>query len=264
MLRNPVLFGVAALVSLLQLPQFALQLSPVDPLVTSVVSLALTGVFVFVVPFVVGGMLGMANEAIDGETRLGTFVAAGKASYVSLLVAYFAVLVASFVLGIVTTIVVLVGGVAAVAGGSGGHLALLGVGGVVLLVLLVAFVAMLFVQFYPQAIVVDGLGALDGAKRSVGLVRRNLLSVVGYTLLVTVVSSLFGLVGGLASVVFAPPSTASPAATPTPFAGLPEPSLGLAVALGALVLVGGALLGGFFATYSVAFYRDLRHATAGV
>ncbi|MFC4357748.1 hypothetical protein ACFO0N_07275 [Halobium salinum] len=260
-LRNPVLFGVAALLSLLQLPQFALQL--LDPWLASVGSLLFTGVFVFVLPFFMGGILGLANEAVDGETRFATFVESGKAHYVSLLAVYLAVLAVSFVFGIVVTIAAVAMGVAAVAGGSGGGLALFGVGAVVLLVALVGFLLLFFLQFYGQAIVVDDLGAVDGLKRSAAVVRRNLLSTFGYTLFVSLVGGGFGLVVGVTSALLTTPT--GPAPTPAaPTVGVAQPSLALVAVLSAVVLVGGTLMGGLFSAYSVAFYRDIRGATPSV
>jgi len=86
LVRNPVLFVAAGVVALLQLPQFGVQ--ALGPLVASALSFAFSLAFIVIVPFVQGGLLAMANEAVDGRTTLGTFVPAGKGHYVQLLLGY--------------------------------------------------------------------------------------------------------------------------------------------------------------------------------
>jgi hypothetical protein len=234
----------------LQVPQLALQ--AVNPLLSSIVSLGLSLVFLAIMPFFQGGLIAMADEAIDGRTALQTFIDDGKGNYVSLLVAYLALMAVNFVLGMIAFFVALFGGVLFL--GSGGlesaSLALLAVVGIVVAIIgLLYLLAFFFLQFYGQAIVLDGMGAVDGLKHSASIVRQHLVSTLGYSILVGIVSGVFGGVAGILSILLSPQSATT--------LGLPELSLPIVVAVGLIVLAGGVLLGGFFAVYSVSFYRRL-------
>jgi hypothetical protein len=248
--RNPVVLVPILVISLFQVPQLALQ--AINPLLSSVVSLGLSLVFLVVMPFFQGGLIGMADEALNGRTALQTFVEDGKSYYVSILVAYLALVAVNFALGMVGFFVALVGGIFVF--GSGGLesasiavLAVLGiiVAAIVLLYLLVLF----FVQFYGQAIVLEDMGAVDGLKQSVSVVRQHVVSVLGYSILVGILGGLFGGVLSVLSLLLSPESEAT--------VPLPELSLPLVAVLGLLVLIIGTLFGGFFAVYSVSFYREL-------
>ena len=211
--RNPVLVVITALFGLSQLPNLLVQ--PTRPVLAAVVSLVSTGVLILVVPFFQGGLLGMASEAIRGKTSLSTLIAEGKANYVPLLLAYFVLLAVNVVFAFVVVFAVViavigvsVGGVggSGIAGGvdvasgvaSGGGVTLLAVigvvaGGLALAYLLVTF----FVQFYSHAIVLDDTSLVDGFRRSVGLVRSNLLGVFGYSLVLLVGGVAFGTIGAI-------------------------------------------------------------------
>ena len=266
--RSPVLFVAAAAFGLLQLPGLVAQ--SIDPLVGAVVSLGFSGITIFVTPFFLGGILGMANEAIDGPTSLGTFVDEGKSNYVSLLVVYFVLVAINFVLGIVGFFAAIVVGALWFSGGGGGsHLVPLAIVAAVAGVALLGYLLVVFVtQFFGHAVVVDDCGAVESLKRSAWCVRHNLVSVVGYTLLVSVGGGVFGLVAGLFSVLTSPQAAggmgeggvgSAPAATPLP---VDLPSVGLAgtAVLVVLLVVVTGLFGGFFAAYSTAFYRQIRPA----
>jgi len=125
--------------------------------------------------------------------------------------------------------------------------------GLVLAYLLVTF----FVQFYAHASSFDGSELVDGFRRSAGLVRSNLLSVFGYTVLLLVGSLLVGTLAAAAFVV-GPQPPGSPIAELVPF----DPSTGVVVvgAIGYVLLTGMA--GAFYATYSVAFYRRISGTVA--
>jgi len=264
--RNPVLLLVTALYGLAQVPNFLVP--PTRPILSAIVSLATFGVFVLALPFVQGGLLGMASEAVAGRTGLGTLVAEGKANYVSLLLGYFVLLAINIAFGLVA----FVGGLIAVLGGVtstsvdapavGIDPTLLAVfaivaGGILLAYLLVTFV----VQFYAHAIVLDDAELVDGFRRSAGLVRSNLASVAGYTLVLLVGSVVLGTLAAAASVVLGPQSAGTPG---TPFADLAavEPSLPVlaGVAVGYLVLT--SAFAAFYATYSVAFYEAISPGAA--
>lgn len=257
---NPVLFVPVLVLTLLQVPQLLLQSS--TPILASIVSLALSALYLVLVPFIQAGLIGMADEALDGRTSLSTFVAAGKEHFVSVFVVYLILLAVNIALGAVAFIAGIVGVVSLYPGGAAGtggpNTALLAVVAVVVLAAVLAYLVVAFlIQFYGQAIVIDDYGAIDSITHSVGVVRRNVVSVLGYTLLVGVLAGAFGLVVGLGSALAAPQFGANGAVDP--FAvGLP--SLG-AVGASALVVVLGTLFGGFFGTLSVAYYRELTAET---
>lgn len=162
-------------------------------------------------PFFLGGLIGMALEALEGSTTsLGRLVESGRASYVSLLGASLLLGTLLFAVTFVGMFVAMFGvvfGFAAV-GAESGAMAIAAVGIAVLLVLAVmavAFVLFMFLQFFNTAIVVDGARAFESFSRSISLVRSNLRSVVGYSLLWIAVSLVaFAPVMGLEFVLFEP------------------------------------------------------------
>lgn len=250
--RNPIILAVLAAFGLLQAPQLLAQ--TIDPLLASVLSLGLSVVFVFIVPFVQAGLIGMVDEALDGRTEVGTFVSAGRAYYLPVLVAYLAIVALSFVLGVIGFVVGVLGGVSAAVGGVG-ILVLLVAGVVVVLGGLVYLVVVFFVQFYGQEIVLGGADAIEGLKGSVGLVRRNLLPTAGYTLVVAVVTGgLGGAVGVLSFLLQPDPGTAAAGG----MAAAPTLSPMAAVVLAVAYALVSAVVGGFVLTFSVAFYREIR------
>ncbi|GAB6862500.1 hypothetical protein JCM17092_25890 [Haloplanus litoreus] len=110
----------------------------------------------------------------------------------------------------------------------------------VLVYLLVAF----FVQFYGQAIVIDGASAIASFKRSYRVVRTNLLATVGYTLLAMVIGAL----GGGVSLLARPESTS--------VSGLPTLSVPLLIVVGLLAAVIGSVVSTFMLTFPVAVYDE--------
>ncbi|QZY00488.1 hypothetical protein [Halobaculum rubrum] len=256
---NPVLFVPVLVVTLLQVPQLLLQSSA--PILASLVSLALSALYLVLVPFVQAGFIGMADEALDGDTSLSTFVANGKKHFVSVFVVYLILLGVNIALGAIAFIAGIVGAVSFYPGGGAGtggpNTALLAVLALVVLAAVLAYLVVAFlIQFYGQAIVIDGHDAIDSITHSVGVVRRNVVSVLGYSLLVGVLAGAFGLVVGLGSALAAPSMSGAPV---DPFVvSLPSPG---AVGASALVVVLGTLFGGFFGTLSVAYYRELTAET---
>jgi hypothetical protein len=268
--RNPALFVVAGLYGLLQVPQVLAQ--AVHPLLSSLVSLAMLPVTILAVPFFFAGIVAMADEAIGGTTGLDTLIDRGKRHYVSVLVAYLLLVAINVVLLFAGFVVLLLGGIFVLGQGSPEPTALVGIGLVVAILVLVYLVVAFFLQFFAHAIVLDGLGAVDGLGRSVTLVRNNLLSTFGYSLVLGVIGGLVGALAGALSMVasigarsgadvgmgsgFGPGGGLDAGTAPS--AGLPD--VGLVGALVALLgyLVVTAVFGGFFATYSTAFYRDIR------
>ncbi|WP_096389958.1 DUF7847 domain-containing protein [Halopenitus persicus] len=255
--RNPILIVLVGLYGLVQLPQFALQQS--RPLVAAAVSLGITGLLILFVPFFQGGIIALADEALSGRTGLDAFIAAGKSNYVSLLVAYLAVFAINLVFGFVAflagLLVVVFGGAGLLSGSPEMGLATLAIVAIVgLLFALVYLVVNFAIQFYAHAIVLDDADIIAGFKRSVGLVRRNLLSVLGYTAILIAGSVVIGGLSAGASMLLSP----QPAALP-----LPETSLPLLVVAAVVYVVTIAVGGAFYAAYSVAFYRSISGAGIG-
>lgn len=253
LIRNPVLILIVGLFGLVQLPQLALQ--PTQPIVAGIVSLGITGILLVAMPFFQGGLLGMADEALNGQTSVGTLVAEGKTNYIRLLLAYLAFFAVNLVLGFIVVLAVILGGIGLFAGDNQPDLAILGavavVGGLFVLVYLLAT---FFIQFYAHAIVLSNTTLVDGFKRSVSLVRQNIVSTLGYSLLLLVGSLVFGGIGGVASLLLSPQATELP---------LPVPDLSILVLAGAAIVyvVVLTILGAFYATYSVAFYRSIEQKT---
>jgi hypothetical protein len=263
--RNPIIFVVAAAFSLFQLPGLLAQ--SVHPLVGSVVSLGVSGLTIFVVPFFFGGIIGMANEAIDGRASVETFVHEGKTNYVSILVVYLGLFAVNLVLGFVIAFAAIIGGVLFLGGAGQPSLVPLAILALVGGLALVGYLGIAFViQFFGHAIVVDDLEAVDSLKRSAWCVRHNLVAVLGYTVLAVVGGAVFGLFGGLFSLLTSPQfsqrpgmagGSVGPAASPLP---VDIPTVGIAgtVMLVILLVVLTGLFGGLFATFSTAFYRTIR------
>lgn len=254
--RNPSIVAIMLVISLLQLPTQFAQLA--GPLVSAVFSLGVSLLFILLVPFIFAGMIGMADEALNGKTSLSTFVETGKQYYLSMMGAYLLVLGGSIVFGLVVFIALTVFGItvfAAIGGASGASVSGAVLGGIALVVitgLFLSFIPLFFIQFYGQAIVLDGESAIGGFKRSVSLVRRNLLSVFGYSMLVFGVGIISGLFSSIPSTLLSV-QTAQPSPTP----GFPEIPLSI---IAGLIIVGTVmmgLVGSLFLTFSVAFYRSL-------
>jgi len=181
--RNPVVFVVGAFYAVILLPQTALSMMSI-PLVPQL----LQAVTFFVTPFVLAGLLGMVYEGRVRSTGMGTFVKIGKSKYLSLLAANLVQVAITIVFAIVS-VIVLIGlvfvlgiGFAAASPESGlaafGITFALAIGGLMIVFLLIQF----FLQFFAPAIVVDNIGVVGGYRRSVGLVKRNIVQTLGFGL----------------------------------------------------------------------------------
>ncbi|WP_224333784.1 hypothetical protein [Haloprofundus halobius] len=246
--RNPILFVPVFVVALLHLAPLALR--PTSPGLANLFSLLVSLPFVFVAPFVHGGLVGMSEELLDGDTSLRTFVREGKQNYVSLLVV--SLCFAVFVGGVVAVVfsVGLFAVFARYPGGAGDTSALVALLVIVLgVVVLTSLLIVFFVQFYAQAVVVDGRRAVGSVKRSVGVVWSNFGDVVGYSLVVAVLLALSGGVLGVSSVVLSAESTTS--------VGVPASTFVGAGGLALVAVVVSTLVGGLCSVFSVAFYRTL-------
>ena len=245
--RQPVLFVPMALFALLQAPQ--LLANTLDPLVSIAVSLTLSAVFAFVTPLFYAGTIGMVDDAASGgRTSLARFWRHAKSNYLSVLAAYLVVFGVSLVVSLVLTFGSTIA-FAAVLGADAGLGATIVVGGVVALVVLLYLVGMFALQFYAHAIVIEDYDAMSALSRSVGVVRRNVLPVLGYGALSAAFGGLVGAVYGLFVVVLSPSgASGQPMAMP----GTATTIVGAVV-----VFVTTAVLGTFFLAFSVTLYRSL-------
>ena len=170
------------------------QLQYVDHLIESpLLSAGGSLVWLIVFPFVLGGFLSTARAAIDGtDASLNGFVTAAREHYLRLLLA-----TVSFVLLVLGTAIGLglvgfVLGIGSIALATIHEMAAFIAGVISLLIWLVSIlVVIMFVQFYDTAIVIENESVTDAFRRSVGLVRSNLKSVTGFSLVWLILLNVF-------------------------------------------------------------------------
>lgn len=256
---NPSIFVGASVVTAVTVAPNAIRfVSPSLALLGLVLSLAMN---VFGIPFLVGGLLGMADEANTGGTSLGQFVESGIGNYVSLTVAWILFYVVELVLGLVLSLAfVFLGTFTLVAGADAGGVdtgnlilvALMGVG----FFLVVVAPAFLF-QYYPGAVVVEDCGVVGGLNRAISVLKANPLRTFAFDVLVAVVAflailALWGVFLVAGSGLFALGATGT-----VTLSGSVE--IGLVIAaiyFGGSTLV-GTVVGAFQYTYYAVFYRDI-------
>ena len=144
-------------------------------------------------PFVLGGFIGTARAAIEGtDASLAQFVTAARTHYPRLLLgtALFVGIVLGTAVGV--GLVGFVLGIGSIALGAIHEMAAFAAGVGTLLVWLVSIlVVIMFVQFYDVAIVIEDQSVTDSFRRSVALVRSNLKSVTGFSLVWVVLLNAF-------------------------------------------------------------------------
>ncbi|MFC7203052.1 hypothetical protein ACFQJC_05975 [Haloferax namakaokahaiae] len=246
--RNPLLIVLFGLFGLLQAIQVLTQ--QINPIVGLAISGVMILVYLFGLPFLQGGVIKMADEALDGTTSLASFVAAGKENYVSLLGATLAVFGGLMVLGIIINVVVFAG-IFVVSTGMQSTVGLVIVGAIGLLLGLLYLAFAFVIQFYPQEIVLNDAGALDSLKQSYHLVRAHVVSSAGFLVIAMVAGGLIGVVVGLLSSVLLPP-------TGMGVPGLPQGGVLSMVGYAVVSVLAMALGGSTFSLFAVAFYRELR------
>ncbi|TYT63759.1 DUF7847 domain-containing protein [Natrialba swarupiae] len=188
--RNPVILVVGVAIMAIQ------QVSSLGEFTESFALIALFslvgfGITIVVWPFFLAGILGMALEGLEGATTLDRFLEVGKQRYVSMLGAQvlfiglmIALFIAVFFVSAIATIAFGIGFAAMEFDAGAGLPVGIGIFAIIGIVFfLVFFVVFMFLQFFDAAIVVEGERAFDAFGRSIHVVRSNLLSVVGYTLL---------------------------------------------------------------------------------
>ena len=185
---NPILFVAGLLVGGGSQLQYVGQLTD-SPVLSAGVSLSWLVVF----PFVLGGFIGTAQAAIEGtDPSLTRFFTAARTHYFALLFAtvVFLLLVLGtaiglgligFVLGIVPIALAAINRTAGLVAGIGSM--------VIWLVSILAVI--MFVQFYDTAIVLEDQSVTDAFRRSIALVRSNIKSVAGFSLVWLVLVNAF-------------------------------------------------------------------------
>lgn len=181
--RNPVVFAAGLLYAVVVLPQTALSTFQVRYIPT-----LLQMITFFITPFIVAGILGMVYEGRVRQTGLGTFTKIGKKKYVHILAGNLVIFLITFLFTFAMLILGFIVGLSVLAAAASGEASVFGgVGIVAILVFLGGFlvflVVMFFLQFFGPAIVADNVGAVEGFQRSVGLVKRNLVSALGFSVL---------------------------------------------------------------------------------
>ncbi|MCH7660923.1 MAG: hypothetical protein IH933_10205 [Euryarchaeota archaeon] len=214
--------------------------------------LGLTVFWILLWPFVLAGFIGLVHAGLDGETSVGRFFSTGRSNYLSMLGAT----VAFFVLfGTIVAGAVIFAAIAAVGAGGTGLAIVTGA----VIVFLPAAVLYVFLQFYDTGVVISDTGAIGAFSHSAGLVRRNFLSVIGYSILFWLLSfaprlpdmALFFL-----AVEFPDPEAGQGSAMV-----VSEPLFVLSVVLG---LTLGTLAIALAWTYHVVYYRSILPEPAGI
>lgn len=262
LVRTPVLFLAGLFLALVLLPQTVLSLAgvPIVPMLLQILTF-------FITPFILAGLIGMAAEGLDGDTSLSTWKRVGRDRYLPLLLGSLVEFGIAILFGI-AFLVAIVGivfaiGVGSIASGGfdpsslGTGTLLIGIA-VVGLLLLAYLVVAFFIQFYQVAIVADEADVVDGFRDSIGLVRNNLLSTLGYSI-ITVVVSLLVSAPVVAFAAFAALGSPQPPTGGTPMPGAFAPtgfSLVTVAALSAITFALSTVLTTFKLTYATAFYRQ--------
>jgi len=252
--RNPVVFWIGALYGAIIIPQSMLSRMGIP-----ILPVALQIVTFFVTPFALAGLLGMVYEGRVRGTRLVTFVNVGKKKYDSVLVGNlirFAIQV--LFTAVAFLLLVFTIGLSLTAVNPASKLRTIGLtvialfGVIVLLYLLLFF----FLQFYTAAIVVDNVGAIEGYRRSIGVVMRNPVQTLGFSVLHLLVALLL-LAPALVStaVLVFGPGTLGGTQTLGP-AGGGRFGMGTILVLAAYSLVTMTAVRPLLAAFSVSFYDN--------
>lgn len=170
------------------------QLQYVDHLIESpLLSAGASLAWLIIFPFVLGGFIATARAAIDGTDASFTgFVTAARTHYSRLLFASVLFVLLVFGTAIGLGLIGFVLGIGSMALGAINEMAAFVAGVISLLIWLMSIlVVIMFVQFYDAAIVIENEGVTDAFRRSIGLVRSNLRSVAGFSLVWVVLLNVF-------------------------------------------------------------------------
>lgn len=266
--RNPVLFGAAFVLTAVPVVPNAMQFAgPGLALVGTLLSFAVT---LLVIPFLVGGTLGIADRAVTGRTEPRDFLPEGRENYLSLLAGWIPIYVLAIVVYVVLLMVFLVLAIFVVgigmvyAGPGGGSSTAASTGGIVLLAglavlaLLLGALPFFLVQFFPAAVVVEDRDVVEAFKRGVSVLRSNLLATVGFDLVVVALGAASGAAAwgvlvaagtGLPGVGAGQPASTAP--------GLSTTGATAVLLYFVLSVAIGTIVGAFQYTYYVVFFRAI-------
>ena len=244
--NNPVIFaGVFVLIIVGAIGSIVQTLNTVGVL-------AFTAVFFLVTPFFSAGVISLIERSFTADASLSTILSKGREYYVTLLVATIFQGLLFGILGAIVGIVGVFAGIFAVAG-----LGPVGVGVVITgIILLVIFVPFFFLQFFDLAVVVSDTSALDSFKRSYSIVRNNVRSVLGFSILVNLIGAITAIPSNW--LLFGSPTTVEELQNTLVQAGVSVPADGLLPYVIFFVVV-GTVIRAVTLTYRVHFYTSIDH-----
>lgn len=212
--------------------------------------LAFTAVFFLVTPFFSAGVIGLIERSLTADASLSTILAKGREYYVTLLGA---TILQGVLFGILGAIIGL-GGVFA------GIFALSGLGPVgavligVALILLLFVVPLFFLQFFDLAVVVSDTGAVEAFKHSYSIVRQNISSVLGFSILLNLIGAVVAIPGNW--LLFGTPMTVEELQNAFVQTSGSIPSEGIIPYVVFLIIV-GTVVRAVALTYRVNFYTSV-------
>ncbi len=143
-----------------------------------------TVLFIFVSIFLQAGSMGYVRDKIkQGQATLSVFMSSGGQYYLRMLVV-------GLIITLVMILFIVLGTVAVVTLKTAGVV-------IAIPIALTAVYLVLLVFFAPYIVVVENAGAIAAIKKSVGVVRKNFLPVIGLSSILVVVGFVIGLLVGL-------------------------------------------------------------------
>ena len=126
------------------------------------------------------------------------------------------------------------------------------------MILLLVVVPLFFLQFFDLAVVVSDTSALESFKRSYSIVRHNIRSVLGFSILINLVGAIVAIPGNW--LLFGSPTTVEELQNTLVQASGSIPSDGLLLYVVFLVVV-GTVIRAVTLTYRVKFYTSVTTQT---
>jgi hypothetical protein len=242
--NNPLIFaGVLILIIVGAIGSVAQTLSTVGVLLFA-------AVFFLVTPFFTAGVLGLIEQSLTTDVDFSTVLAKGREYYVTLLVATILQGVLFGVLGAIIGIGGVFAGIFALSG-----LGPVGAGLVVAALILLLFVVPLFfLQFIDLAVVVSDTGAVGAFKHSYAIVRQNIASVLGFSILLNLIGAVVAIPGNW--LLFGTPTTVEEVQNALVQTSGSIPSEGILPYVVFLVIV-GTVVRAVALTYRVKFYTSV-------
>jgi len=168
--------------------------APGGPAPASPLWVALSIIFILLSIFIQGGVLGVVKDLVkQGTAKLGDFSTYGKKYYFKL-----------FGLGVLVTLIIslfaiLAALMIAIAAPSGNKI-LLGIMSIAALIIAgVGIYFIILLLFSPYVLVVDDLGVVPSIKKSMEVVRKIILKVLGLAVILILIAFGLGLITGMVS-----------------------------------------------------------------